>query len=67
MRKLVIFLLRKKLGLKKYENFKFVGQKSDAVYYFTEINIMKRLNGYTSLSGVSVNWLLDNACEIELA
>lgn len=66
MRRLIIYLIRKKLGLKKFENFKFVGQKSDAVYYFTESNIMKRLsNGKTMLSGVSVNWLLDNECEIE--
>lgn len=66
MRRLIIFLIRRRLGLKKYETFKFVGQKSDAVYYFTEINVMKHFNGYTSLSGVSVNWLLDDKCEIEL-
>ena len=65
MRKFIIFLLRKKLGLKKYENFKFVNQKSDAVYYFTEGSLMKRWRGQTMLSGVSVNWLLDNECEIE--
>ena len=65
MRKIIIFLLRKKLGLKKYENFKFVNQKSDAVYYFNESNLMKRWRGQTMLSGVSINWLLDNDCEIE--
>ena len=65
MRKIVIFLIRKKLGLKKYEKFRFVGQKTDAVYYFTEDNIMKIWRNQTILSGVSVNWLLDNDCEIE--
>ena len=65
MRRLIIFLLRKNLGLKKYENFKFIGQKSDAVYYFTESNVMKRWRGHTTLSGVSVNWLLDDECQIE--
>lgn len=65
MRSFVIFLIRKKLGLKKYENFKFIGQKSDAVYYFTESNLMKRWRNQTMLSGVSVNWLLDNDCKIE--
>lgn len=65
MRKVVIFLIRKKLGLKKYEKFRFVGQKTDAVYYFTESNIMKLWHNQTMLSGVSVNWLLDNDCEIE--
>lgn len=65
MRKIVIFLIRKKLGLKKYEKFRFVGQKTDAVYYFTESNIMKLWRNQTMLSGVSVNWLLDMDCEIE--
>ena len=65
MRRLVIFLIRKKLHLKKYENFKFINQKSDAVYYFTESNVMKRWHGQTMLSGVSVNWLLDDDCKIE--
>lgn len=65
MRRFVIFLIRKKLGLRKYEKFKFVGQKSNAVYYFTESNIMKFWHGQTVLSGVSVNWLLNDDCEIE--
>ena len=65
MRKIVIFLIRKKLGLKKYEKFRFVGQKTAAIYYFTECNLMKYWHNQTVLSGVSVNWLLDNDCEIE--
>lgn len=65
MRRFVIFLIRKKLGLKKYEKFKFVNQKTDAVYYFTESNVMKFWHNQTVLSGVSVNWLLDDDCEIE--
>ena len=64
MRRLIIFLIRKKLGLKKYENFTFVGQKSDAIYYFTECSVMKRWRGQTTLSSVSLNWLLDKDCEI---
>lgn len=65
MRKIVIFLIRKKLGLRTYEKFRFVNQKTDAVYYFTEGNIMKLWRNQTMLSGVSVNWLLDSDCEIE--
>ena len=65
MRRLVIFLIRKRLRLKKYEEFRFVGQKSYAVYYFTEQSLMKRWRGQTMQSGVSVNWLLDNDCSIE--
>ncbi len=65
MRKIVIFLIRKRLGLKKYEKFQFVGQKTSAVYYFTESNLMKYWRNQTMLSGVSLNWLLDNECKIE--
>ncbi len=65
LRRFVIFLIRIKLGLKKYEKFTFVGQKSNAVYYFTEANVMKQWRGQTMMSGVSVNWLLDNECKIE--
>ena len=66
MNRIVIFLIRKKLGLKKFQHFKFVGQKTDATYWFTESNIMKRWNNHTTLSGVSVNWLLDSECKVEV-
>ena len=65
MRKIIIFLIRKKLGLKKYEKFRFAEQKSNAVYYFTESNLMKYWRNQTMLSGVSLNWILDTNCEIE--
>ena len=65
MRRLVLFLIRKKLGLRKYECFKFNNQKTEAVYYFTESNIVKSWRGQTMLSGVSVNWLLDDNCKIK--
>ena len=65
MRKIVIFLIRKKLGLKKYEKFRFAEQKTNAVYYFTESNLMKYWRNQTMLSGVSLNWLLDSECKIE--
>lgn len=66
MSRFIIFLIRKKLGLKKFEHFKFIGQKSDAVYWFTDRNVMKRWQGQTSLSGVSVNWLIDDECKVEV-
>jgi hypothetical protein len=65
MRRLIIFLIRRNLGLKKYENFRFVNQKSNAVYYFTERNVMKKWHGESMLSHVSINWLLDDDCVIE--
>lgn len=64
MRKFVIFLIRKKFGLRKYEKFRFVGQKTDAVYYFTNDQVMKTWRNQTMLSGVSLNWLLDSDCQI---
>jgi hypothetical protein len=64
MRRFVIFLVRHKLGLKKYEKFQFVNQKTPAVYYFTESAVMKDTCGWICKSGVSLNWLLDDNCEI---
>lgn len=65
MRRLIIYFIRKRLGLKKYERFKYDNQKSDATYYFTEINIMKFENGYTEPSRVSLNWLLSDDCVVK--
>ena len=65
MRRIVMYLLRKRLGLKPFEHFQFLGQKTDAVYWFTESGIMKRWHNQTTMSGVSVNWLLDDECKIE--
>lgn len=64
MKRLIIFLIRKRLGLKKNETFQFVNQKSDAVYYFTGTKVMKLWFGVTEPSRVSLNWLLDDECEI---
>lgn len=65
MRRIIIFLVRKRLKLKKYEMFRFENQKSDAVYYFTETNVMKAYKGYTRPSRVSLNHLLSNECRIK--
>ncbi len=64
MKKFIIFLVRKRLGLKVGEVFQFVGQKSNAVYYFTDDAVMKEWRGRTEKSRVSLNWLLDEECEI---
>lgn len=68
MTRLIIFLIRKKLGLKKYEHFRFTNQKVKSdYYYFTETNIMKHVHGWGNIyhSNVSLNYLLSNKCEIE--
>lgn len=64
LKRLVIFLVRKKLGLAKNEMFQFVNQKTSAVYYFTDDAVMKMWHGTVEKSGVSLNWLLDDECKI---
>lgn len=72
MRRFIIFLVRRHLGLKKFQWFRFVNQKSnDDVYYFTSTKILKiekDSNGLVRIrdSSVSLNWLLDDECEIEI-
>lgn len=65
MRRLIIFLVRKKLGLKKNELFQFKGQSSVInTYYFTSTKIMKNKKLSVVESNVSLNWLLSDECEI---
>lgn len=64
IKKIVLFLVRRRLKLKKYEPFQFVNQKNSAVYYFTEEGIIKAWHGFVEKSGVSLNWMLDDECEI---
>lgn len=65
MKELILFLLRKKLGVRFYEYFQFDNQKSGACYYFTEDGVMKRNeNNSIQRSSVSLNWLLDSRCKV---
>lgn len=69
--RLIIFLIRIKLGLRKYEKFQFTNQKSDYdKYYFTstcikKIEYDKHARSYIRESSVSLNWLLNDNCEIK--
>lgn len=65
MKRLIIFLVRRYVGLAAYEPFQFVGQKTSAVYYFTDDSLIKAWHGVVEKSGVSLNWLLDDECEIK--
>lgn len=62
--KLVIFLIRMKLHLRKGEQFQFNNQKTNAVYWFTEGTLMKMEHGLRYESSVSLNWLLSKDCKI---
>lgn len=71
MKRLIVFLVRKRLHLRKNQKFRFCNQKTDNIYYFTSSRLVK----ITETSGrisrhekslVSLNWLLDDGCEIEV-
>ena len=62
--KLIIFLIRMKLHLRKGEQFQFDNQKTDSVYWFTEGALMKMERGFRYESSVSLNWLLNKDYKI---
>ena len=65
-KRFIIFLVRRHLGLKKCEYFVFKNQKSPTdYYYFTKDKIIKVEGSKCIPSSVSLNWLLDENCEIE--
>lgn len=67
IRRIVIFLVRKKLGLKAYEGFRFDNQKSETDWYmFTDDEVLKVTynDHYICQSSVSLNWLLDGECKV---
>ena len=69
MRRLIIFLIRNRLGLDVGQAFRFANQKSDKNYYFfTKDKLIKMLwigsSYYPVPSNCSLNWLLDDDCEI---
>ena len=66
--RIIIFLLRKRLHLKKYEQFQFKNQNSkNDYYYFASKKLMKNNKKYNFCeeSNVSLNWLLSKDCHIE--
>ena len=69
MRRLIIFLIRNRLGLDVGQAFRFANQKSDKDYYFfTKDKLVKMLwveNRYYPVSShCSLNWILDDNCKI---
>lgn len=67
IKRLIIFLIRIKLGVGKWDEFYFPNQKhKDDRYYFSNACLMKynaTTNNVTK-SSVSLNWLLSDSCEI---
>jgi hypothetical protein len=64
IKRLVIFLIRKKLGLKLYQPFIFDDQAEDAEYVFTEWELLKDDGYIIQASEVSLNKLLSDECGI---
>lgn len=68
--RLIIFLIRRKLGLAKYEEFRFNNQRSKRdKYYFDSTHLMKieyagKEDFNICESNVSLNWLLNDGCSI---
>lgn len=71
MKRLIIFLVRRRLHLRKGERFRFKNQKNDNVYYFAADKLIKipETRGHMprkEKSLVSLNWLLSDECEVEV-
>ena len=70
LRRFIVFLVKRKLGVKNYERFRFVNQKSETDYYYFDCgcNLQKVIQGefYNKnvRASVSFNWILDDECEI---
>ena len=67
MKRLILFLIRKKLGLRKFQPFRFEGQKSKTnFYYFKNNGLMKYDASLHKVfdSHVSLNWILNDKCKI---
>lgn len=66
--KLIIFLIRKKLGVKRNERFRFVNQRKRGVYHFSDTCLIKTLENKKErlvlVSSVPLNWLLSEECKI---
>lgn len=69
--RLIVFLIRRRLKLKKYQRFRFANQKTDNVYYFTADKLIKipedkRTVSRAEKSLVSLNWFVSDKCEVEV-
>ena len=68
MVRLILFLVRLKLGVKKNVSFKFANQKADCRYYIGDDCVWKTWwdgGCHRGPSNVGINWLLSPDCKIE--
>lgn len=69
MIRLILFLIRLKLGVKKNERFEFDNQKSHYDYYYINSDniykvMVRKYDIKTRPANVSLKWLLDPKCKI---
>ena len=69
MARLILFLVRLKLGVRKNERFRFTNQKADCCYEVSGDGVWKIWGDDGCVnkrnSRVSINWLLGPDCKIE--
>ena len=58
IRRLIIFLIRRRLGVRRYRLFKFDGQLDDSWYYFTRTHLMKTTDDVTRPSNLSLMYVM---------
>lgn len=58
VRRLVIFLIRRRLGVRCYRFFQFDGQLDDSWYYFTRTHLMKTTGDGTRPSNLSLMYVM---------
>lgn len=67
LKRFIIFLIRKKLGVKKWDAFYFPNQRNKRDrYYFNDVCLIKYSSTANTLyrSSVSLNHLLSKECEV---
>lgn len=72
LRRFIAFLIKRKLGVKDFENFQFAEQKSEYDHYFFDGGQLykwtydKRTGLFElGLSHVSYNWMTDPNCSVK--
>ena len=70
MTRLIVFLIRRKLGLRKGEHFRFTNQRTRANYYYFDSSALRKVSIHDNmvtdvLSDVPINWLLSDDCSIQ--
>ena len=58
IRRLIIFLIRRRLGVRRYRFFQFDNQLDDSWYYFTRTRLMKTTDDGTRPSNLSLIYVM---------